>query len=384
MNLGRRKSPRSSGQDNPENKKDNGNSIDINFNDKDHSETEGLEIDEMDNNDPDGKVDFGLGFKEKSGEDSNESLDDVSQNQDTDDIKNEYNNSSEKDDDQPDIEAQVQLEYYENRSYFFIFGPPTTGKTALIMSLYRYLKTQRVGDSFRSINDPNKPAEHIGNKAIKQFDQYVNTKVFPPGNVAVSNAELNIPRLISFSFQPNQNSKKPRMDFCFLDIAGEDLTKYDAESRSPLPSSIRTFIEDLPKSNLRIIYLIDPVEEYFKKEEQIQLFNAFINRIDIEEHTNTPILFLVTKWDTIENEYNSAKNYLENEYPEIWSTLHDENRNADYGKFSIGQVDESTNSIVDFDYSFPKNVFKWIYKQHTGVELDSPAKKGNWFTKFLK
>src|SRR5699024_7810421 len=123
------------------------------------------------------------------------------------------------------------------------------------------------------------------------------------------------------------------------------------------------------KTNLRIIYLIDPAEEDFNKEKQIQLFNAFINRIDIEERTNTPILLLITKWDTIENEYNSASNYLESEYPEIWSTLHDGDRNADFGRFSIGQVDQSENSIVDFDYSYPKNVFKWIYKQHTGVEL---------------
>src|SRR5699024_949423 len=132
---------------------------------------------------------FGSGFGEKYNEES----DDISNDQDADGIGNGGNNDEplETYEDQPDVEAQVQLEYYENRSYFFIFGPPTTGKTALIMSLYRYLKLKRVGDSFRSINNPNMPAEHIGNKAIRQFDKYVNTKDFPPGTVGVSNAELN-------------------------------------------------------------------------------------------------------------------------------------------------------------------------------------------------
>lgn len=279
-------------------------------------------------------------------------------------------------------ENEIDYTYDENRSYFFVFGPSTTGKTVLLMSLYRYLKIKRLGDSFKNLNDPLKPHERIGNLLIRQFDEYGNTGDFPPGTTKLAGTDSKLPIHLNFKFNPNPQLNKPGFEFCLMDLAGEDLAKIDFESQEPLPESIRTYFEDLPQKHLRFVYVLDPVEEYASKIEQIQLFSAFTNLIDYNNHTNTPVLVLVSKWDTVVN-FSSAKDYIEQEYPEIWGQINNPERQIEFGRFSIGNV--INKKIVEFDFKYTKNIFSWIYRQHTGQELDEETniQKEFWIKRII-
>src|SRR5690554_6012567 len=142
--------------------------------------------------------------------------------------------------------GNIDYTYDENRSYFFVFGPSYTGKTAFLLSLYRYLKIKRIGDSFKNINDPSKSHERIGNILIRQFDEYGNTGDFPPGTTKLAGTDSELPIHLNYKFNPNPQLKKPGFEFCLMDLAGEDLAKIDFESKESLPDSIRTYFEDLP------------------------------------------------------------------------------------------------------------------------------------------
>lgn len=284
-------------------------------------------------------------------------------------------------------ETDNVIEYHPDRSYFFIFGQGASGKTVLISSILYYLNTIRSGDyrdTLKNLNNPNLKHEQEGNKLWKELSQTIFTKRFPRGTTTVQN-QNPIPRHINAHFTPSSNS--PEFKFCLMDMAGEDLEKIDYESNQSLPSTIVTYIKELPKENMCFIYVLNPDDQYFSKEKKLGLFQAFINSLDTNEHTNTPLLLLVTKWDTIKDEYVNAEEFVKREFSPIWGILNQSEREISFGKFSIGDVigdDPTATNFETFDPTYPERVFKWMYKTQTGVSLDNKTeKKKNFFEKIL-
>jgi|SRR5690554_1813123 len=278
---------------------------------------------------------------------------------------------------------QVDYEYFPNRSYIFLFGPSSVGKTVIIGSIYEYLNTQRggqYGDTLSNLNRNEVPYEKQGSQLLNQFIQRSNENKFPDGTAIAAAENTGIPKHINFKLSP-ADGRKPNFEFCFMDMAGEDLAKIDFNSNRPLPDSIRTYIEDVEKNNVCFIYIIDPAEETKSKIEQIQLFNAFINLIDSNEHNETPILLLVSKWDLV-NEYKQVEDYLKNEFSQIWGMINQAGRSFDYAEFSIGKV--IGNTIEEYDYSYSERVFNWVYKNQIGVSLIEQPKEEGWLIRFFR
>lgn len=269
-----------------------------------------------------------------------------------------------------------KYEYYKDRSYLFIFGPPAAGKTVIIGSILKYLKSYRstkFGDTLRNINDKNIIHESEGNKLWRELTEANINNEFPSGttNIEASKVFHNnpAPRHLNLHFSPD--SSHPDFSFCIMDMAGEDLSKVDYESNAPLPSSIRTYIEDVPKQNMCFIYVLDPLCESLKKSEQTTLFEAFIENLDTNGHTSTPLLIIVSKWDTLKLEYSDIKNFLEIEYEDIYGYSHQANRDITILEYSIGEVRD--NKPVRFDHTYPERLFNWLYSNQIGYDLNVTA-----------
>lgn len=282
-----------------------------------------------------------------------------------------------------EINDDIQYEYDPNRSYFFIYGPNSVGKTVIIGSIYEYLNTKRSlkGDKISNINGNTLPHEILGNQLLNEFIEKRLNNSFPKGTFSVQ-TEYPIPRHLNFKFS-SANPKKPEFEFCFMDMSGEDLSKINFNSEKKLPPSIKTYIEDVPKENLCFFYVIDPTFLSADKIKQNQIFTAFIQMIDTYNHDDTPIMLLVSKWDAVQG-YKDEAEYLENEFPSIWAATHQAGRNFTVGSFSIGEVIDK--QIKKYDLSYAEKVFKWMYKTQTGKDLDDTVKNkpNNWLSRILE
>lgn len=277
--------------------------------------------------------------------------------------------------------------YDPERTYFFIFGPGSVGKTVLIGSIYRYLKNIRglKGDKLSNINDVNKPHEKKGNELLNEITKSNHEKIFVQGSNLITDSEP-VPRHINLRFEPVQR-KKPPFEFCFMDIAGENLEYLSFDSYNELPPSINVYLEKLPKENLCIIYIIDPECSKLDKVGQEQLFDAFLHKLDANKHDDTPILLLVSKWDLVKD-YKDAEDFLKNEYESIWATVNQTGRDFTISEFSIGEVNDDNideKIIEKYDPSYPEKVFRWMYKTQLNVDLDDETiNKESTFTRFIK
>lgn len=283
-----------------------------------------------------------------------------------------------------DENLDVDYEYFPDRSYFFIYGPSGAGKTVIIGSIYEYLNTYRSADFRDTLTNLNRgeiPYERAGNQLLNQFIQRSEEQEFPNRTATTLSERGNIPKHLNFKFEP-ADPKKPDFPFCFMDMAGEDLEKIDFNSNRPLPKSIRTYVEDVPKKNLCFIYVLDPMEDRKNKTEQTQLFNAFINLIDQNNHRKTPVLLLVSKWDAVD-EYDDVELYLKDKHKKIWGVIQQAGRNFTFAEFSIGEVDEN-KKIKKYDPIYPERVFKWMYENQMDISLSEPIESTNGFWSWIK
>lgn len=280
----------------------------------------------------------------------------------------------------------VKYEYDVERSYFFIFGPTTAGKTVIISSLIRYLDDFRgvKGDTLIFQNNDSTPHEIRGQILYNNLTETQIENKFPPPTEKAASTKDRIPTHMNFEFFPaNEDSS---FKFCLMDMAGEDLMNIDPSKKEKLPASIKTYIEDVNKDNLCFIYVLNPEDSHIlTKSYKVTLFRTFINLIDQNNHTGTPLLFLVSKWDTVNQNYNDVQSFLEEEYPRIWGVLNQERRNVSYAEFSIGSVDSSDSKMIEkYDYTYAERVFKWMYNVQVGGSIDCESKKHQTNNSMLK
>jgi hypothetical protein len=170
----------------------------------------------------------------------------------------------------------IELEFSSDRSYLYIFGPSTTGKTVLISSFLSYLQDNRskeFGDTLRNLNDPNKKHEKEGSRLWNELNTTLFKNKFPKGIVKVQD-ENPIPGHINAHLLA-RNHKLSNFEFCFIDMSGEYLSKVNHDSNENLPEVIKTYIKELPKKNICFSYILNPQTDFLSKSEQINIFRGF-------------------------------------------------------------------------------------------------------------
>jgi hypothetical protein len=299
-------------------------------------------------------------------------------------IKDDHNNIY---DEPPSLDKiEIEVEYSSGRSYLYIFGPSSTGKTVLISSILYYLQINRStehGDTLKNLNGTSKKHEKEGSRLWNELNTNLLDKKFPKGSPVVQN-ENPVPRHINAHLLTN-DSKKSNFEFCFIDMSGEDLSKANHDHNEELPEIIKAYIESLPKENLCFTYILDPKPAKLSKSDQLSVFRGFIDLLDQNNHTSTPLLLLVSKWDLVDDIYSNVEDYIKEEYPVIWGTLNQRERNISYANFSIGEVDED-NKIKNYEAKYAEKVFDWFYENQTGDSLknEKPKGKRNGFKKFFE
>lgn len=281
--------------------------------------------------------------------------------------------------------------YHKNRSYFFIFGPFTSGKTVIISSIISYLNDYRnteKGSTTICLNDQSVKHEKIGLELYNEVMEMQYSNQFPSGTLNIASRKQSssgdVPGHIDLRYI--ENNQDDSFDFCMMDMAGEDLQNIKVEKDTPLPESIRTYIEDIPNDNMCFMYVLNPDASYHMETnaKKASLFNSFIQLLDSRGHTSTPILILVSKWDTIESQYDSASDYIRKEYPSIWGKASEGARNITITSFSYGIVEDV--KPIEFMPKDAKKVFEWMYKtQHQGDSEDDHniGKENNSFIKSI-
>lgn len=309
--------------------------------------------------------------------------DQVDDDSDYGEIENETDDENEPPEPGPDT-IDFELKFSSERSYLYIFGPSSTGKTVLISSILNYLKNYR-SDTLINLNNPKEKHEKEGNRLWNELRSTHFENKFPRGTEALK-IENIIPRHINVKLIVNDN-KKSDFEFCFIDMSGEDLSKVKHDDSSNLPDVIKAYIENLPKDNICFTYILDPQSDFLSKTEQLNVFDGFIDLLDTHKHTGTPLLFLVSKWDLIANSYADAEQYIKQEFSPIWGTLNEAARKISYAEFSIGEVDKDNKKLIKrYDPKYAEKVFNWFYKNQTGDSLIHEATNvtRNGFKKFFK
>jgi hypothetical protein len=288
----------------------------------------------------------------------------------------------------PDISLrEYDLDYHEDRSYLFIFGPSSAGKTVMISSILYYLESSRsilFGDTLKNINNNNLKHEREGNKLWKELSTTLFENQFPKGTAKIK-IENPFPRHINSHFIP-ASDELIDFKFCLMDMAGDDLHNIDPDSKLPLPESIKIYVEQMPKINICFLYILDPTSESYSKSEQLSIFKAFIDLLDQNQHTDTPLLFIVSKWDKVKNSYADIEEYIKEVYQPIWGILNQQARQISFAEFSIGEVNENNTLIKKYDPFYSEKVFNWFYKMQTDKSLISKTEKTKkgFFNKHFK
>lgn len=276
----------------------------------------------------------------------------------------------------PISKVEVELEYSSDRSYLYIFGPSTTGKTVLISSILYYLQNNRsieYGDSLINENKDYKKHEKEGNRLWNELNTTIFENKFPKGTVPVKNHD-DIPRHINARLETT-NEKIRNFKFCFIDMAGEDLSKVDHDSNGKLPDIIEAYVESLPKENICFTYILDPKSDFLSKSKQLNIFKGFIDLLDYNDHTSTPLLLLVSKWDLVKDSYSHVEDYIKKEFRPLWGILNQASRQISIAEFSIGEVNQEKQLIKNYNYKYAEKVFNWFYKNQTGDSLVPDLKK---------
>lgn len=287
----------------------------------------------------------------------------------------------------PDPEPNNSFVYHDDRSYFFVFGPRTAGKTVIISSIISYLNDYRNvenGSSTICLNNSSVQHEKIGLELYNEVMEMQYNNEFPKGTLNIASRKEysygDVPGHVDLRYI--ESGDQDNFDFCLMDMAGEDLQKIKVESDEPLPESIRTYIEDIPKKNMCFLYVLNPDEtiDQESKAKKAALFNSFIQLLDTRDHTSTPVLILVSKWDTIENQFNDASEYIKEEFPSIWGKSNEGARDITITSFSYGKVEDA--KPVKFNPKDAKKVFEWMYhtqtqEGHEGQHFNEPTRKSS-------
>ena len=272
----------------------------------------------------------------------------------------------------------VEIEYDQDSSYFFTFGVRGAGKSVMISTIIYNILAHRIGDRLVNTNDDSKDYQLRGTKLFNDMVEGVQAGKWVKSTSTLRSENQIIPRQINLKYQPKKK-KSQELKFALMDFSGEDLEELRPEyedRRARLAPGIEAFL-NLPNKNLIFICVYPAVlAGGMEREIHTSYILNFFNEIDRLKKSEVPIIVAVTKWDLVQDQYESAAQFMAENDPMIWSKLNDSQRKATIREFSVGEVLETGR--FNFDPKYANKLFEWMYYSRTGDELGEPAKKQWW------
>jgi hypothetical protein len=275
-----------------------------------------------------------------------------------------------------------EIKFMNDYSCFFMFGVSFSGKSAILSGLFYNLYAHKIlaGHSIEKTNDLSIPNQQEGTILLNELLAAIPRKEFPRRTQEL-NPTKPLPKQINHVFRP-KDPRKPVFKFSILDISGEDLEKVDPAKNygGKLKSGIDVFLK-LPENNLAFICVIPAVVPGHMDEFELSNYILnFLNTIDLKGHRKCPILFIVSKWDTMNGVYSRPEDFLKENMPLIWAKMHEADRDVSIMSFSLGEVETKGHQtkIAQFKPENSEKLFNWMYKTQMGVDLDEPVSKSLW------
>ncbi len=100
-----------------------------------------------------------------------------------------------------------------------------------------------------------------------------------------------------------------------------------------------------------------------------------MDTLDKKGHRNAPLLFIVSKWDTVSAEYGSAADFLKEKAAMVWGRLNESDRNVTILNFTIGQA---RGARFSYNPESSEKMFNWMYKAQMGIDLGEAVPKSFW------
>lgn len=277
---------------------------------------------------------------------------------------------SRKSQDSGDEETVFEVPYDPKSSYFFIFGVRDAGKTMMIGGLfYNLYGGYRLGDNLENINDHQYDYQKEGTILLDELLIDIPNGSFPTSTSTLVSESRMIPRQINLKYGPKDLSK-PEFKFTLMDVSGEDLMKVNVNSKhrdEKLDEGIETFLK-LPHHNLAFVFVY-PAQSGLSSSELSSYMKGFLDELDRLKHKSTPMVFVVTKWDLVQDKYDSVEDFFLDRDPLVWNKINESKRDATVLKFSIGDVDVESGNY-EFDPTNSNELFQWMYKTQVEQDLD--------------
>lgn len=265
-------------------------------------------------------------------------------------------------------------------------GFPAAGKSMLLSSLLWY--AQKGGAPFtQDVLDLEyfKEGSIVLRNMVDRFSA--------DGNLYQATARGTLD-LIGIDISPIKSSIPP-IRLAFLDLAGEDVKNIDTLNGGEFTAKIDAVLNGLQINNSPVIFmLITPfnpakystdskVSDIEGHQREDALHYSFLNYL--EQHqpnlvSSSNIIMIVSQWDMNPNPNLSVEEYIQKNRPSVHNYI--KNKNVYYGQYSIGKIlnqkektGETSQRIASRNSFYPDKLWKEIYYQITGTELD---KKSLW------
>lgn len=242
-----------------------------------------------------------------------------------------------------------------NSTFVFMFGRQQAGKTVILSSLAYHMGTDEHG-----LLETRRRVDNLKGAAyLKQLSESVRKGQFMNRTSVGSLYELDL------TYTPN----KPEipMNFTFLEMSGEDLTKVELSESSAgdLPSDIEVYLKC---PNLNLIFMV--VVPYEDAEEHDYLVIDFLDYLKERkpDFDYSKLLLLISKWDRYEGARKDEVDlFVKEQMPRTYSRL--KAKKATLARYSIGEVSDDNNQILELNMERPNIVKRWMYQAATGYKI---------------
>lgn len=271
-------------------------------------------------------------------------------------------------------EEELTLNIDPDVTYFFVVGPPSSGKSTMMSGLVYYLRSRAEG-RLKVLNSKDESHHVDGLELLEKMKQSVRKGEFMKGSKRMVKKHT-FPDELNLQFIP-QDAKKPSMKFSFVDMAGDDLERIMATKDGSLNPRIQAYL-DHPECNLVFIFTIDVNDTDNFSEDMI---DRFLDHLDSVGHENNPVLFAATKWDKVKGSYDDVRDYFESELAVLNNVAKRAHRDVSIIDFTIGSTTKDNTFTYDFKDS--ERIFNWMYQLETGYSLKEPVKR-SFFQRLFK
>jgi hypothetical protein len=252
-------------------------------------------------------------------------------------------------------------------NFLFTVGGVGSGKSTLQNFLVHRLHVDETIDFDRTGNDGN----GLSAAYLNAWVQNIAAGYLPERTTEGVLREFNV----RFG-QP----ARPRLNFSFIEIAGEDIRSIvpTAENRYP---RLHEYLEKYLRQtgvNKRFVFISDASRNRIGKSryEEDMLFDTLIRYLLSDTGIGLKslnVLFIAAKWDVVQNEYQSDRQYFRTNFPQTRSTIKaHSNIRAAYMPFSVGHVvlekydgAQAVARLKSIEKKYVEILINWIYHSFT-------------------